>query len=124
METDKLEAFSDGCIAIFITIILLTFHAPDGGTYRDLLAFVPSLLCYLMSFIVIAIYWGNHHHLLHVIKNVNGKVMWANHALLYAAGAIVSLWLPWVALAMYFIVNVIWLVPDRRISRALDARPE
>ena len=50
--------------------------------------------------------------------------MWANHALLYAAGAIVSLWLPWVALAMYFIVNVIWFVPDCRISRALDARPE
>lgn len=197
MTTDRLEAFSDGCIAIFITITLLTLQLPAGDTYAALLVQAPAFFCYALSFIVIGIYWGNHHHLIHTIEQVSAKIMWANlawlfalsivsfatgwmafHMLapqtvsfygvillacnrtyvylehrvverereeakqrgamcslddklgerikervamcLYACGAVVALWLPWVAMLFYFAVNVIWFVPDRRIGSAAE----
>ncbi|WP_028264025.1 TMEM175 family protein [Atopobium fossor] len=197
MEKNRLESFSDGCIAIFITVILLTFQVLAHGTYRDLLPLIPSFVCYLLSFIVIAIYWGNQHHLVHAIQFINSKIMWANLAWLfslslvsfatawtslnmlapqtvsfygvilllcnrtyvllehmvveqqkfeaqqsgqpcnledalgnrdkerlamcmYVAGAIISLWLPLAALILYMLVNVMWFIPDSRISRHLS----
>lgn len=73
MTTDRLEAFSDGCIAIFITITLLTFQLPEGDTYANLWVQAPAFFCYAISFIVIGIYWGNHHHLIHTIEKVSEK---------------------------------------------------
>ncbi|WP_298579549.1 TMEM175 family protein [uncultured Olegusella sp.] len=197
MTTDRLEAFSDGCIAIFITITLLTFQLPEGDTYANLLVQAPAFFCYAISFIVTGIYWGNHHHLIHTIEQVSEKIMWANMAwlfalslvsfatgwvalymlaphtvsffgvillacnrtyvylehcvvecereeakqrgaryslddrlgerikeriamCLYASGAVIAFWLPWVAVLFYFVVNVIWFVPDRRIVHIME----
>lgn len=194
MTTSRLESFSDGCIAIFITIVLLTFKMPAGNTFSDLYALWPSFVCYLLSFIVIGIYWGNQHHLMHVVDNVTSRIMWSNlawlfmlslvsfstgwaaqtmlspHAVsfygiillgcnltyinleyavvsqerreaaesgiecnlddvlgnrqkeyaamgLYISGAIFALWFPVVSMALYFLVNAMWFIPDRRISR-------
>lgn len=195
MTTERLEAFSDGCVAIFITIILLGLKFPKGNTYNDLLPMIPSIICYAMSFIVIAIYWGNQHHLLHTVIHVTSKIMWTNFAwlfalslvsfatawaarsmlaphtvsfygvimlacnrtyvilenavveqekieaaemgtvynleeilgerlkeniamVLYFCGTVVSFWIPPLAMAMYFIVDAMWFVPDRRISNS------
>lgn len=194
MTTGRLEAFSDGCIAIFITITLLAFKTPGGSSYQDLMHIVPSFICYAMSYIVIGIYWGNQHHLINTIHHITDKIIWTNlfwlfalslvsfatswvannnlapHTVsfygvillacnrtyvllehmvveqervealergsecnlddilgerekeriamgLYVVGAIVALWHPIIAFIMYFVVNIIWFVPDRRISK-------
>jgi uncharacterized membrane protein len=80
MPKNRLEAFSDGVLAILITIMVLELKAPRG---TDLLPLLPLLLCYLLSFIYLGIYWNNHHHLLQVAQKVNGKVLWANLHLLF-----------------------------------------
>lgn len=83
MNKGRLEAFSDGVIAIIITIMVLELKAPHGGTFQDLIPLFPVLISYLLSFVYLAIYWNNHHHLLHAAKKVNGKVLWANMHLLF-----------------------------------------
>ncbi|HEV7919440.1 MAG TPA: TMEM175 family protein [Thermoanaerobaculia bacterium] len=83
MTKQRLEAFSDGVIAILITIMVLELHAPAGGDLGALRPLVPALLSYLLSFIYLGIYWNNHHHMLHATRHVSGGVLWANLHLLF-----------------------------------------
>ena len=186
-ETGRVEAFSDGVLAVIITIMALELRAPLGGGFADLRARLPALLIYILSFTFVGIYWNNHHHLLRAARRVSGGVMWANLHLLFwlslipvltewigehyhdttpavtygvvclgAAAAFTILTLaiiradgssspvaaalgrdfkgrislvlyaaaiglafvsPWIAYALFATVSVIWLVPDRRLSR-------
>lgn len=83
MGKGRLEAFSDGVIAIIITIMVLELKVPSGGTLDDLAALLPTGLAYLLSFINVGIYWNNHHHLFHMVRHVNGAILWANLHLLF-----------------------------------------
>jgi uncharacterized membrane protein len=191
MRTGRVEAFSDGVIAILITIMVLELHAPKEPTWHELVKVLPILLAYLLSFVYLGIYWNNHHHLLARATRVRGPVLWANLHLLFwlslvpfitgwmsetgfatvpvatyglmlllAAGAftlltrtlvasnggagspiaralgrnlkgksslvlyLVGIALtfvsPYLGLALYAIVALIWLVPDPRLERQLD----
>jgi uncharacterized membrane protein len=79
----RLEAFTDGVIAIVITIMVLELKVPESGTIAGLLAVVPILLVYALSFINVGIFWNNHHHMLHATRQVSGTVLWANLFLLF-----------------------------------------
>ena len=83
MGKARLEAFSDGVIAILITIMVLELKAPEGESLAALGPLVPALLGYLLSFVYLGIYWNNHHHLLHLVEEVDGGLMWANLHLLF-----------------------------------------
>jgi len=83
MGTQRLEAFSDGVIAIIITIMVLELKVPHGTDLSALTELLPVFLSYVLSFIYVGIYWNNHHHLLHATEHVNGKVLWANLHLLF-----------------------------------------
>ena len=83
MQKNRLEAFSDGVIAIIITIMVLEMKAPHGADLAALRPLVPVFLSYVLSFIYIGIYWNNHHHLLHATQQVSGPIMWANLHLLF-----------------------------------------
>lgn len=189
MTRSRLEAFSDGVIAIVITIMVLELRPPGGTALADLLPLAGKLSSYLLSFVFLAIYWNNHHHLLHAVQRVDGRVLWANVHLLFwlslvpfvtdwmgehgaapptaaAYGAVLFLaavayflltrallrlhgkdsvlakalgedWkgkasalaylsaIPlafanrWAAIGIYVAVALVWLIPDRRIERAL-----
>jgi uncharacterized membrane protein len=189
MGKDRLAAFSDGVIAIIITIMVLELHLPHDGDSGALIAIAPSLLAYVLSFIYVAIYWNNHHHLLHTVTRVDGVILWANMHLLFwlsiipaatawighnllvslptavygavlimpaiayyilvqaiirrhgrdsmlaqaigrdlkgkvtvllmLAGIVVAFLQPWIAMALYVVVAIIWIVPDRRIENAI-----
>ena len=184
-----MEAFSDGVIAIIITIMVLELKVPSGADWGALKSIAPSLIAYVLSFVYMAIYWNNHHHLLHTVRRVDGAILWANANLLfwlslipaatawlgvnflkpvptaaygvillmpaisyfllelailrrhgrtsllaqalgrdlkgklspliYAAGILVAFVIPWIAIALYVLVAVIWLVPDSRIEKAV-----
>jgi uncharacterized membrane protein len=190
MSKGRLEAFSDGVIAIIITIMVLELRVPHGADWGTLRPLMPVLLSYVLSFVYIGIYWNNHHHLLHATRQISGDVMWANMHLLFWLSLVpfVTGWMgenafarnpvalygivllmcalaftllvrrllkhhetdsplaraigsdakgnvslvlyvlgvasTWVnsalALVFYVVVAVIWLVPDRRIERALQ----
>jgi len=83
MSRGRLEAFSDGVMAVLITIMVLELHIPEGNGLEALRAVLPQFLFYVMSFIYLGIYWSNHHHLLHTVSTVNGKILWANLHLLF-----------------------------------------
>jgi uncharacterized membrane protein len=83
MGKDRLAAFSDGVIAIIITIMVLEVHVPHGADRAALTSVAPNLLTYVLSFVYIAIYWNNHHHLLHTVTRVDGLTLWANSHLLF-----------------------------------------
>jgi uncharacterized membrane protein len=83
MTKARLEAFSDGVIAILITIMVLELRAPQGAALSDLREIVPSILMYVLSFVLVGIYWVNHHHMIHTADKVNGAVLWANLHLLF-----------------------------------------
>lgn len=190
MKTSRLEAFSDGVIAILITIMVLELKVPHGVDLNTLQPMIPVFLSYVLSYIYLGIYWNNHHHMLHVTEHVTGSMLWANlhllfwlslvpfvthwmgenpfaplptalyggvlllaaiayfllqgaiirsqgsqsllkralgddikgkiSPLLYALAiglAFVQTWLAW---ALYALVALIWLVPDRRIEKALQ----
>ena len=187
MQKERLTAFSDGVVAIIITIMVLELKVPHGADWADLTKLAPTFLSYVLSFIYVGIYWNNHHHMLHATQHINGSIMWANLHLLFwlslfpfvtgwagenhfAAlpvamyGAVllmaaiaytvlqwriiahegrgsllghvvgsdlkgkgsVLLYLvaipsvllsPWIAIAIYMLVALFWLVPDRRIER-------
>jgi uncharacterized membrane protein len=189
MTKNRLEAFSDGVIAIIITIMVLDMHVPLGAGVGDLGPVLPVFLSYVLSFIFVGIYWNNHHHMLHASHKVNGGVLWANLHLLFwlslvpfttrwmgenplapvpvalygvvlfmaglayyiLARALVALHgkgsqlgtalgkdckgvislliygaaLPlsfvnvWIAFALYIVVALMWLVPDRRIEKSV-----
>ena len=189
MNTGRLEAFTDGVIAIIITIMVLELKVPEGGSLSALWGSAPVLLAYVRSFLNGGLYWNNHHHMLHATDKIDGKVLWANLFLLFwlslvpfvirwldesgfssgataaygivlgmaavgynlteraiiacngpesaVAGAIGRDWkgwgsmavyavaVPfafvnrWAAIALYVAIIALWLVPDRRIERAL-----
>ena len=189
MGKDRLAAFSDGVIAILITIMVLELRVPHGADWAALVGLVPSLLTYVMSFVYLAIYWNNHHHLLHTVVRVDGLILWANSHLLfwlslipaatawmgenlsapvptavyggallmpaiayyllqkaivhgqgahsvlaralgsdikgklspilYVGGIVLAFVSPWISIAIYALVAVMWLVPDRRIESTL-----
>ena len=83
MNKSRLEAFSDGVIAILITIMVLELRAPHDTTWAALAPLLPSLLTYVVSFTFLGIYWNNHHHMLHTTRRVDGRVLWANLHLLF-----------------------------------------
>src|SRR5215475_8610337 len=190
MGKGRLEAFSDGVIAIIITIMVLEMKVPHGESLEALLPLLPVFLSYVLSFVYVGIYWNNHHHMLHACRKISGSVLWANLHLLFwlslfpfatgwmgenhfssipsalygvvlvmaavaywvlqqtliaaegpasvlksAVGgdwkgklsplvyllAIAStFWVQWLAQALYVLVALIWLIPDRRIEHALQ----
>jgi len=187
MKTNRLEAFSDGVLAIIITIMVLQMKAPEGVTIKDLIKELPGFISYLLSFVYIGIYWNNHHHLLQITKRVNGKMLWANLHLLfwlslvpfatswigenhvealpvslygfvlfmsgiafsilkrviisnhaddksiiklfnneykpvvtismYFIGMFVAFYNPWIAIACYVLVTLVWVIPNRKIEK-------
>ena len=190
MRTSRLEAFSDGVLAIIITIMVLELRVPDQPTLHALRGSATGFLTYLLSFVYIGIYWSNHHHMFHVVERVTGGVLWANLHLLfwlslypfstawmdesdlartplvvygvnllcaaiayyvlqttivrspggerldealgrdvkgkvspviYLLGIALAFVNPWLAVACYVAVAVIWLVPDRRLERFIAA---
>jgi uncharacterized membrane protein len=193
LRKGRLEAFSDGVLAIVITIMVLELKVPHEAEWKALLPVLPVLLSYVLSFLYVGIHWNNHHHLLAAARHVDAAIMWANlHLLfwlsltpfvtgwmgensfapvptaaygvilfmaavaywilerailaieppdsalrrelaagfkdrispfLYAATIAAAFFWPWVACALYFVVAVLWTVPDRRSERAIRARP-
>ncbi|HJV39684.1 MAG TPA: TMEM175 family protein [Geothrix sp.] len=189
MGKNRLEAFSDGVMAIILTIMVLELRAPRGDSFAALRPLLPTFVGYALSFIYIAIYWNNHHHMLHAARKVNGPILWANTHLLfwlslvpfatawmggnhfaagpvalygfillmaglayyllsrclihhhgrgslleaavggdfkgkisvaiYAAAILLSFANRWAGFALYWVVALIWLVPDRRIEKIL-----
>jgi uncharacterized membrane protein len=83
MSTNRLEAFSDGVLAIIITIMVLELRVPHGGDWNALRPLLPVFLTYVLSFVNLGIYWNNHHHMLHVTRHVTGGILWANLHLLF-----------------------------------------
>jgi uncharacterized membrane protein len=191
MNKGRLEAFSDGVLAVIITIMVLEMKSPSGTSVPALRPVLPVFLSYVLSFVYIGIYWNNHHHLLHATQRVNGATLWANLHLLfwlslvpfttawmgenhfgswpvavygivlllagvayfiltrvlirlhgqdstlamsigrdrkgkisiavYAAAIPLAFVKPWIAGALYVVVAIIWLIPDRRIERRMAA---
>jgi TMEM175 potassium channel family protein len=191
MTKGRLEAFSDGVIAILITIMVLELKVPRGDDWGALRSILPVLLTYVLSFVFVGIYWNNHHHMLHVTTRINGKILWANlhllfwlslvpfatgwmgenhdapvptavyglvfflagvswlilqkaiiaeegtnsklaaavgkdlkgkmSAVIYAVAILIAFVLPWMADALYVLVALMWLVPDRRIEAKFKA---
>jgi uncharacterized membrane protein len=83
MSKSRLEAFSDGVIAILITIMVLELRVPQGTDWQAFQPAIPFLLIYVLSFVILGVYWNNHHHLLHAAERINGKILWANLHLLF-----------------------------------------
>ncbi|MBK6307137.1 MAG: DUF1211 domain-containing protein [Gemmatimonadetes bacterium] len=189
MGKNRLEAFSDGVLAIIITIMVLELKVPHGDGLEALKPLLPVFLSYVLSFVYVGIYWNNHHHLLHTVRHVTAPILWANLHLLfwlslipfatgwmgenrftaltaavygivmfmaaiaytilskaiiaadgpssvlqqavggdvqgkvslaaYATAIAVAYWVPWLSMALYVAVALIWFIPDRRIERAL-----
>jgi uncharacterized membrane protein len=111
MKKGRMEAFSDGVIAIIITIMVLELKVPHGSSLQDLLPLVPVFCSYVLSFIFVGIYWNNHHHLLHAVQHISGGTLWANLHLLFWLSLIpaVTAWMgengyaPW-PVALYGVV--------------------
>lgn len=83
MTKNRLEAFSDGVIAIILTIMVLELKVPHGSSWATLKPLIPVIISYILSFINIGIYWNNHHHLMHLVTHINGRVLWSNLNLLF-----------------------------------------
>jgi uncharacterized membrane protein len=129
MTKGRIEAFSDGVLAVIITIMALELKVPAGGSLDSLSPMYSVFLAYLVSFIYVGIYWNNHHHLLHTLKRATGGVMWANLHLLFwlSLFPFMTAWVgnypaaPWPA-ALYGVVLLAaataWLILERAIIRA------
>ena len=109
MEKNRLEAFSDGVLAIIITIMILELKQPLGDSYKDLLALAPTIFAYLLSFVFIAIYWVNHHLIFQKAELINVKILWCNIAWLFTMSFIpfATAWvgsypMSWAPLSIYF----------------------
>lgn len=83
MKKGRLEAFSDGVVAIIITIMVLELHVPHGDSISAMIPVLPALFSYVLSFVYVGIYWNNHHHMIYVVDRINGSVLWANLNLLF-----------------------------------------
>lgn len=82
-ETDRVEAFSDGVFAVLITIMVLELHPPNGFALGDIVPVLPNIAIYALSFVLVAIYWNNHHHMLRASAGIDGSAMWANMHLIF-----------------------------------------
>jgi uncharacterized membrane protein len=192
MGKNRLEAFSDGVLAIIITIMVLELKVPHGDTVAVLIPLVPALLTYVLSFVYLGIYWNNHHHMLHACHRVTGSILWANlhllfwlslipfttgwmgenhfatlpaaaygvvllmaaiaywilqhriiesqgegsileraigsdwkgklSLLLYVAAIVLAFVWPWLAVSIYVLAAIMWVIPDRRIERVLTGK--
>ena len=109
MRTGRLEAFSDGVLAIIITIMVLELRPPHSASLRALAEVLPHLATYLMSFVYLGIYWNNHHHMLQTCRRVTGSILWANLHLLF--------WLSLVPLATGWLGEIVTPVYDA-VSRS------
>src|SRR5450432_2933768 len=117
MKKGRLEAFSDGVVAIIITIMVLELHVPHGDSISAMIPVLPAFISYVLSFVFIAIYWNNHHHMIYVVDKINGSVLWANLNLLFWLSLIpfVTTWMganhfskwPVVLYGMVLIMNAI-----------------
>ncbi len=134
MGKERLAAFSDGVLAIIITIMVLELRAPHGDGLAALRPLLPVFLSYVLRFIYIGIYWNNHHHLLAVTERVSGAVLWANMHLLFwlslvpfATGWLGETYFAPAPTAAYGVVllaaALMWLIPDRRIERVVSEGP-
>ena len=135
MTKGRLEAFSDGVLAIIITIMVLELKVPHGGDLDALRPMVPVFLSYVLSFVYVGIYWNNHHHLFHATKEISGGVMWANLALLFCLSLIpvTTAWVgdnpeaPWPT-ALYGVLlllcGIAWWVLERTIIAFEGPRSE
>ena len=83
MGKGRVEAFSDGVIAVIITIMVLEMKVPHGTDFESLAPLVPVFLAYVLSYVYVGIYWNNHHHLMHAVQHINGSILWANLHLLF-----------------------------------------
>ncbi len=129
MNKGRVEAFSDGVLAVIITIMVLELKPPASPSLDALPSIAPVFVAYVLSFIYIGIYWNNHHHLMHTVKHVNGAIMWANLHLLFwlSLFPVMTAWAghyptsPWPA-ALYGLVllcaAIAWLILQRAIIRA------
>ena len=128
MEKGRLEAFSDGVIAVIITIMVLELKAPHGKGLAALQPLLPAFLTYVLSFVFIGIYWNNHHHLLHAAARVGGAVLWANLHLLFWL-SLVPFFTAWVGEnprasiptasygAVFLMAGVAWLLLQRALLK-------
>jgi len=129
MTKTRMEAFSDGVLAIIITIMVLELQAPHSAEWAALKPLVPKFLSYALSFVFLGIYWSNHHHLLQAVRHVDGRVLWANLHLLFwlSLTPFVTAWMgenhfaPW-PVATYGIVLVLAAIAYFILTRALIAR--
>src|SRR3954463_16579652 len=140
MTRGRLEAFSDGVIAIIITIMVLELRPPDGVSWEAIRPLTPKLCSYVLSFVFVAIYWNNHHHLMHVVERINGKALWANMHLLFWLSLVptVTAWMGdqhaapltlatygvvrlLAGVAYYFLAQVLLAIhaPDSHLAKAL-----
>lgn len=131
MPKNRLEAFSDGVIAIIITIMVLEMKVPHGTELAALRPLLPVFLSYILSFIYVAIYWNNHHHLLHAVKHIDGTALWANMHLLFwlSLVPVATAWMgenhfaPW-PVALYGVVLLGAAVAFVVLTRVLIAHHE
>jgi len=130
MSRGRLEAFSDGVLAIVITIMVLELAPPAGSTLADLLTIWPKFLAYALSFAFIGIYWVNHHHLLQAARTVDGRVLWANMLLLFCLSLIPfgTAWMGQTAfakepVALYGLLSLLPALAYYLLVRALIAAP-
>ena len=135
MDKDRIEAFSDGVIAVIITIMVLEMKVPHGIELATLKPIVPVFLTYLLSFVFVGLYWNNHHHMFQAVKHVDGAVLWANLHLLFWLSLVpfVTGWVgenpgaPWPA-ALYGVIllmaGVAWLFLVRAIQAHNGRSPE
>ena len=130
MKKGRLEAFSDGVIAILITIMVLELKVPHDATFHALVEMWPVLLSYLLSFVFLGIYWNNHHHLLHATDHISGGAMWANNHLLFWLSLIpfATAWMgenDWASVptAIYGVVLLGCAISYTILVRVLLARP-
>ena len=129
MNKSRLEAFSDGVLAIIITIMVLEIEIPHGSDWAELKQLIPKFLSYILSFLYIGIYWGNHHHLLHSVKQVSSAILLSNINLLFWLSLIpfATGWMgenhfainTGISGIIFVIIAVMWLIPDKNIERAL-----
>jgi uncharacterized membrane protein len=131
MNKSRLEAFSDGVLAIILTIMVLELRIPEGETLETLRPLIPVFLSYVLSFVFLGIYWSNHHHLLQAVRHVNGAILWANLHLLFWLSLIPAImgWMgethfaPW-PLAAFGVVLLMAAVAYYILTRALLAEHE
>ena len=129
MSRGRLEAFSDGVLAILITIMVLELRVPHGGDLAALRPLAPVFASYVLSFVLLGIYWSNHHHMLHMVEHVDGRILWANLHLLFWLSLVpfVTAWMghagaAWLPTALYGVVMLLAAVAYTILQATIIAR--